>query len=228
MHPSLAAASGSTHEILAPTTRAPPPPPFPPCTQVRVPLGLAAELLRAGCIAASAETALALISSATAAPQQQHEALTFVDGSGTTAAFLSPLLLDLLRVLACASAGAAVSCVGGGGSGSGSGSGSGGEKRGRGRSNPGAVAASATTTSGLPVAPPEAAGSVGRGDHQEAVGGDASEALPPTRPAAPAWFVPSGALGGAFYALTAGGVFEGAMRVYLLGESWSRVRAWQK
>ncbi|CAN0145196.1 unnamed protein product, partial [Ectocarpus fasciculatus] len=32
--------------------------------------------------------------------------------------------------------------------------------------------------------------------------------------------VPSGALGGVFYALTSGGVFGGVMREYLLGAEW--------
>lgn len=196
--------------------------PLPP--QVRVPLGLAAELLRAGCIAASAETALTLISSTVVTPQRGVS--TFAGGSGT--ATVLSLLLGLLRILACATAGAAVSCVGG------NGNGSGGEERRRGRSNPSpaasrsaaasssaaghalpvAVAASASTPSSRAAS--EASGSVGRGD-QEAMRGDAAEALPP-RPAAPAWCVPSGALGGAFYALTAGGVFEGVMREYVLGE----------
>eukprot|EP00903_Cladosiphon_okamuranus_P006670 g6512.t1 len=215
---------------------------------VRVPLGLAAEALRAGCIAASAETALDLISSTTTfTPQQQGATSTFAEGSGTTTttAVLS-LFLGLLRVLACMLAGAAVSCVGGDGS-SGSGGSSGGE-RGRGRFNPSsaasrsvmaspapgsalqggshgvvAVAASPTPSRGLPAAAAalEAAGKVGRGE-RAAVRGDAARAQAPLQqpPAAPAWFVPSGALGGAFYALTAGGVFEIVMREYVLGDAW--------
>ncbi|CAM9275113.1 unnamed protein product, partial [Pylaiella littoralis] len=56
-------------------------------------------------------------------------------------------------------------------------------------------------------------GSAGRDDGREEVVVAEDDAGVP-------WFVPSGALGGAFYALTAGGVFGGVMREYILGGGW--------
>ncbi len=227
-------------------------------TQVGVPLGLAAELLRAGCIAASSEIVLSLVaagvslpssppSSGLAATPERGTLAEGGGGGGGAASFTVLLLLDPLRVLACALAGAAVSCCGGGGGGSVGGDA--GEERGRGGVEaavprrlvpdpPSASSPGQALGGTAPVAPPvpasaasagAASGVVGRaarGGHREVPEELATAGVlrSTTAAAAPAWFVPSGAFGGVFYALTAGGVFGGFTREYLLGEP--RPRAW--
>lgn len=199
---------------MSPSPTPPPTQPF----QLRVPLGLAAELLRAGCVATSSEIALALVSwgfsvsspSLTFPYQEGREATA----AERTRAFAVMLVLGILGVLACAFAGAAVSCVGG------SVGGKGGEEGRRGRlertpSSCATNAAAPRTEAGRSRTGTSSAANLAAG-REAGEGRREGESQQAT--AAAAWLVPSGALGGIFYALTSGGVFGGVMREYLLGE----------
>ncbi|CAM9324859.1 unnamed protein product, partial [Ectocarpus sp. 4 AP-2014] len=189
---------------------------------LRVPLGLAAELLRASCVAASSEIALALVSwgfsvSSPSLAFPYKEGREEAAAAERTRAFAVTLVLGFLGTLACAFAGAAVSCVGGS-----VGVKGGGEEGRRGQLERAASAAANA------AAPPTGGGSRSHMGTSSAANVAAGKEAGPGRregesqraTAPAAWLVPSGALGGVFYALTSGGVFRGVMREYLLGAEW--------
>lgn len=207
-----------------------------------MPLGVAAELLRAACVAASAEIVLALVSTGGGTLLSSELAAAAGEGGGNgrgplAAAFF---LFSSLRLLASALAGAAVSCVGGGGSGAGAGGCSGEKQRKGGRreftADPPPPSSAMSRTPSVPSMTEGRSGRVSissatsfalgdgvggrsrRGDDRRTVSADSEAPILMTATAEAAWIVPSGALGGAFYALTTGGVFGETMRKYLLGE----------
>lgn len=191
-----------------------PSPPPPPHYQIRMPLELAAELLRAGYVCAAAEVALALIPPLLQSAETSSTVTSSTVTSSTAPPALLVLLQDLLRVLASALAGAAVSSVGGAGRPT--------EhitptrktptRRGdRAREYDAAQLAGgrgvAKMVEGEQEGEEEGYAWVGRRTRQEKEG---VVLLP--------WSVPSGAVGGALYALTVGGVFGEVVREFFLGE----------
>lgn len=180
-----------------------------------MPLGVAAELLRAGYVCAAAEVALALI------PPLLLSAVTSstVTSSTVTSSTVTPpallvLLQGLLRVFASALAGAAVSSVGGAGRPTEHITTTRKTPTRRGDRTREYNAARLTASCGV--------AEMVEGEQEEEVEGyawvgrrrrqgkEGVVSLP--------WSVPSGAVGGAFYALSVGGVFGEVVREFFLGE----------
>lgn len=204
--------------------------PLPYLLQVRIPLGIAAELLRASHVSAAAASVLALLPPSLSTPGERMELHPAVGVASLSTD--SPVLREnaafrcavvgLLRLIASVLAGAAVSCVGGG------------DWVRHVRLIPDSKTRRLWLSRGsvnLRQAPVSLGGerrvsNVGsrRGNGGEEDGSDGQERRRDgegisAESALASWFVPSGALGAALYTVSVEGVFGGFFREYFFGEA---------
>lgn len=188
-------------------------PPFPHFLQVQTPLGVFAELLRAGHVRAAAASALVLLPPLLSAPGEEIELratlLTDSHVLQDNLAFRCAVVC-LLRLIASVLAGAAVSCFGSGDW----------VRHAR-------LSRDSRTRLWLSKGsdnPKEAQVSLGAGDRVSNIGrrlgnGEGEGMGAGSALASPSWFVPSGALGAAFYTVSMEGGFGGFFREFIFGEA---------